>query len=55
MTKVRADEENFKFIFRYREYFKTLAFEYDQVSAWLKQAVRDRLHNMGVSNELIDT
>ena len=48
------DIENFKSIFRYREYFKTLEFDYDDVSDWLRQAVRMRLFGMGISTELTD-
>lgn len=48
------DVENFKFIYRYREYFKTLEFDYDDVSEWLIASAEEKLIEMGVSTELVD-
>jgi len=41
--------ESFKFIFFDREYFKTLIFDYDDVSDWLKQTAAERMIGMGLS------
>ena len=50
---IAADEENFKFIYRHRDYFNTLAFDYDDVSDWLMTAAETTLLAMGVSDDMI--
>jgi len=47
------DIENYKFIYRHREYFKTLNFNYYDMIDWLMAAARSTLEDMGVSEELI--
>ena len=48
------DIENFKFIYRYRDYFNTLEFNYNDVKEWLIAAAEEKLIEMGVSKELVD-
>jgi len=47
------DVENLKFIYRYREYFKTVHYDFDDVSEWLIASAEETLHRMGVSQELV--
>ena len=47
-----ADKENLKFIYRHREYFKTLHFDQDEISGWLKEAAFETMLGMGLSEEL---
>ena len=47
------DEENFKFLYRHRDYFQTLEFHYDEVREWLVSSVQTTLVDMGVSEEMI--
>ena len=49
------DIENFKFIYRYREYFKTLEFDFNEIKDWLIVAAEEKLIEMGVSKELVDS
>jgi len=47
-----SDKENLKFIYRHREYFKTLHFDHDEISGWLKEAAFETMLGMGLSEEL---
>ena len=36
-----VDRQSFKFIYKAREYFKTLEFDHDEMSNWLRNATAE--------------
>lgn len=50
-----SDMEQFKFVHRYRDYFKTLLFKYDDIRDWLLAESRATMQKMGVGDELIES
>lgn len=46
--------DHLKSVYRHREYFKTLAFKYDDMRAWLLSDARETMTRLGLSDELIE-
>ncbi len=48
------DKESLKFIYRHREYFKTLEYDHEEFSEWLQESANQTMLKMGLSSEMTD-
>ena len=54
LDKDGPDREALKWIYKDREYFKTLNFPHDEISAWLRDDVNTTLRGLGIGVDLND-
>ena len=48
------EREALKWIYKYREYFKTLDFPHDEISAWIRDDVNRTLIGLGIGTDMLN-
>ena len=54
LDKIGEEREALKWIYKYRDYFKTLDFPHHEISAWIRDDVNRTLIGLGIGKDLKD-